>query len=81
MFNGIFCFYNVPLAVFFLVAHQVLLRGQTLWPRNMPKGCGNRTLLKKNPYSLAFAFGRQLNKAHPHVGHNLIDMYNPSLHH
>ena len=30
---------------FSLVAHQILLRGQTLRPRNMPKGCGGRTPL------------------------------------
>ena len=27
---------------FALVAHQMLLWGQTLQPRNMPKGCGNK---------------------------------------
>ena len=27
---------------FVLVAHQILLLGQTLRPRNMPKGCGNK---------------------------------------
>ena len=27
---------------FFPVAHQILLQRQTLWPSNMPKGCGNK---------------------------------------
>ena len=27
---------------FALIAHQILLSGQTLRPRNMPKGCGSK---------------------------------------
>ena len=64
-----------------LVPHQILLRGQTLWLRNMPKGCGNKMPLYNFPDSLAFAFRWQLNIQDLHVRHDLIGMCNPSLHH
>ena len=84
--KGIYVQWHFPLlqgttCSFVLVAHQILLRGQTLRPRNMPKGCGNKMPLWNFPDSLAFAFRWQLNKADRQVGHDLIGMYDPSLHH